>query len=96
MALENYIEMRDSVNNDRFLNQRDLERQLEIKYPDQFISRYAMVSFHQIPYSIIQERGKIQQEMLDWIIENNSADTPVSAETIEKEIKSKLSVLRLL
>ena len=96
MALENYIEMRDSVNNDRFLNQRDLERQLEIKYPDQFISRYAMVSFHQIPYSIIQERGKIQQEILDWIIENNSADTPVSAETIEKEIKSKLSVLPLL
>ena len=55
-----------------------------------------MVSFHQIPYSIIQERGKIQQEILDWIIENNSADTPVSAETIEKEIKSKLSVLPLL
>jgi len=96
MALENYIEMRDSVNKDRFLNQKDLERQLEIKYPDQFISRYAMVSFHQIPYSTVWERGKVQHKILDWIIENNSADTPVTAEAIEKEIKSKLSVLPLL
>jgi len=96
MALENYIEMRDSVNKDRFLNQKDLERQLEIKYPDQFISRYAMVSFHQIPYSTVWERGKVQHKILDWIIENKSADTPVTAEAIEKEIKSKLSVLPLL
>ena len=96
MALENYIEMRDSVNKDRFLNQRDLERQLELKYPDQFISRYSMVSFHQIPYSTVRKRGKVQQRILDWIIENNSEDTPVTAEEIEKEIKSKLSVLPLL
>jgi len=96
MALENYIEMRDSVNKDRFLNERDLERQLELKYPDQFISRYSMVSFHQIPYSTVQVRGAIQQEILDWILDNETVDTPVTAEEIEKEIKSKLSVLPLL
>ena len=96
MALENYIEMRDSVNKDRFLNERDLERQLELKYPDQFISRYSMVSFHQIPYSTVQVRGAIQQEILDWILDNEIVDTPVTAEEIEKEIKSKLSVLPLL
>jgi kynurenine 3-monooxygenase len=96
MALENYIEMRDSVNKDRFLNERDLERQLELKYPDQFISRYSMVSFHQIPYSTVQVRGAIQQEILDWILDNETVDTPVTAEEIEKEIKSKLSVLSLL
>jgi kynurenine 3-monooxygenase len=96
MALENYIEMRDSVNKDRFLNERDLERQLELKYPDQFISRYSMVSFHQIPYSTVQVRGAIQQEILDWILDNETVDTPVTAEEIEKEIKSKLSALPLL
>ena len=95
MALENYIEMRDSVNNEKFLTQRDLERKLELKYPDQFISRYSMVSFHQIPYSIVQERGEVQQRILDWIMENNNSNTPVTAEDIEKEIKSKLSVLPL-
>lgn len=96
MALENYIEMRDSVNKDRFLNEKDLERQLELKYPDQFISRYSMVSFHQIPYSTVQIRGAIQQEILDWILDNETVDTPVTAEEIEKEIKSKLSALPLL
>ncbi len=96
MALENYIEMRDSVNKDRFLNEKDLERQLELKYPDQFISRYSMVSFHQIPYSTVQVRGAIQQEILDWILDNETVDTPVTAEEIEKEIKSKLSALPLL
>lgn len=95
MALENYIEMRDSVNNEKFLTQRDLERKLELKYPDQFISRYSMVSFHQIPYSIVQERGEVQQRILDWIMENNNSNTPVTAEDIEKEIKSKLLVLPL-
>ncbi|MDP7037494.1 MAG: NAD(P)/FAD-dependent oxidoreductase, partial [Candidatus Marinimicrobia bacterium] len=83
MALENYIEMRDSVNKDRFLNEKDLERQLELKYPDQFISRYSMVSFHQIPYSTVQIRGAIQQEILDWILDNETVDTPVTAEEIE-------------
>ncbi|MFB3040845.1 MAG: kynurenine 3-monooxygenase, partial [Candidatus Poribacteria bacterium] len=37
---------------------------LEEKYPEKFIPKYSMVSFHRIPYSVALERGKIQEKIL--------------------------------
>lgn len=93
MALENYIEMRDLVNKEEFLSQRELEIELEKTFPNQFISRYSMVSFHQIPYSKVQKRGKIQQNIMDWILEKKVLGNPVTNEELEKEINFKLPVL---
>jgi len=93
MALENYIEMRDSVNQQWFLVQKELEKKLEHQFPNQFISRYSMVSFHQIPYSIVQKRGKIQQKIMNWILENKNTGKPVTNEDLVKEINLKLPVL---
>ncbi|HZF24990.1 MAG TPA: NAD(P)/FAD-dependent oxidoreductase [Steroidobacteraceae bacterium] len=66
MALENYVEMRDSVRDPRFVLQKELSLQLEQRFPGQFIPRYSMVMFHhEIPYSLALERGRIQQEILN-------------------------------
>ena len=65
MALENYIEMRDSVNDPKYRKRRELELNLESKFWDRFVPRYSMVSFHQIPYSKVYERGKIQMNLMD-------------------------------
>ena len=73
MALENYIEMRGLVNQNIFLQKKDLERELEMTYPDRFVSRYSMVSFHQIPYSIVKDRGIIQEKILSTFSSNNSS-----------------------
>ena len=51
MALENYIEMRDSVNDPKYKIKRELEFDLENKFWDRFVPRYSMVSFHELPYS---------------------------------------------
>ena len=93
MALENYIEMRDLVNKRNFLSQRELEIELEKKYPNQFISRYSMVSFHQIPYSVIKERGKFQQNLMTEIMERKSSKLPMSHIEVENKINSNLSKL---
>ena len=65
MALENYIEMRDSVNDPKYIERRELELDLESKFWDRFVPRYSMVSFHQIPYSKVYDRGEIQMNLMD-------------------------------
>jgi len=64
MALENYIEMRDRVDDPDFLLQRQLERVLADRHPGQYVSRYAMVSFSRIPYQVAFERGLRQRALL--------------------------------
>ena len=64
MALENYIEMRDRVDDPDFLLQRELERVLAQRHPGRFVPRYAMVTFGLIPYAVAFERGKIQRTLL--------------------------------
>ena len=65
MALENYIEMRDSVNDPLFMKRREIEFELEEKFSDHFIPRYSMVSFHDLPYSKVYERGTIQLNLIN-------------------------------
>ena len=65
MALENFIEMRDHVADEKFLLKKEVEIALEHKYPTRFIPRYSMVSFHRIPYAVAFERGKIQARILN-------------------------------
>jgi kynurenine 3-monooxygenase len=64
MALENYLEMRERVDDADFLLQRALELQLAERHPDRFVPRYAMVTFRRVPYATAFERGRIQRELL--------------------------------
>ncbi len=64
MALENYREMSDRVDDADFLLQRELERALAERHPGRFVPRYAMVTFHRVPYAIAFERGRIQRALL--------------------------------
>jgi kynurenine 3-monooxygenase len=65
MALENYVEMRDSVQRRDFHLKKELGWLLEDRYPGVFTPRYSMVMFHHIPYADAQRRGAIQQSILD-------------------------------
>ncbi len=64
MALENYREMSDRVDDADFLLQRELERALAERHPERFVPRYAMVSFRRLPYATAFERGRIQRALL--------------------------------
>ena len=64
MALENYIEMRDSVAAPDFLLRRALEQILAERHPGRFVPRYAMVTFTRLPYATAFARGKIQGTLL--------------------------------
>ncbi len=65
MALDNYIEMRDLVDDPDFLLQRELELALQARHPLRFIPHYAMVTFMRIPYSLALARSEIQRGILE-------------------------------
>jgi len=64
MAVENFVEMRDRVSDPKFLFRKKVELALAAKYPQWFVPKYAMVTFHRVPYSIALARGTIQERML--------------------------------
>lgn len=64
MALENYVEMRDRVDDADFLLQRALERLLAERHPGRFVPRYGMVTFRRTPYAVAFQRGRVQREIL--------------------------------
>ncbi len=68
MALENYVEMRDSVLDPRFHLKKELAWQLERRHPQHFVPRYSLVMFHHVPYAEAQRRGVIQQALLEELL----------------------------
>ncbi len=89
MAIENYIEMRDSVNNPHYKERRELELYLENKFWNQFVPRYSMVSFYEIPYAQVYERGKIQFNIMDSYITGN-----ITKSQLYKNIENQLMPIR--
>lgn len=71
MALENFVEMRDTVADAKFQLKKQVGFELEKRYPGRFIPRYAMVVFYpEIPYAEAKRRGKIQDKMLEELCVN--------------------------
>ncbi len=64
LAVENFVEMRDRVADPRFLFRKKVELALEAQFPRMFVPKYAMVTFHRIPYSIALQRGIVQERIL--------------------------------
>jgi kynurenine 3-monooxygenase len=91
MALENYVEMRDKVDDSRFLLERALERELAGRHPDRFIPRYSMVSFQRVPYAVALRRGRIQRGILAGLCEGISdiaqVDYALASEMIHRELE---------
>jgi len=66
MALDNYVEMRDTVRDPKFALRKELAFELERRLPERFIPRYSMVMFHEdIPYLTAQRRGEVQKALLE-------------------------------
>lgn len=91
MALENYVEMRDSVRDPRFQLKKALERVLERRYPHRFIPRYSMVMFHRIPYAEAYRRGEVQAHILNELTESlgdvQSVDLSLADRLVEKQLE---------
>jgi kynurenine 3-monooxygenase len=85
MALENYVEMRDTVRDAGYLLRKELAFELERRLPHQFIPRYSMVMFHdEIPYAEAQRRGAAQQALLEELTRNASSLDDIDLDAAER------------
>ena len=85
LSLDNYRVMRSDVLDDIHVRKQKLSFMLNNDFPNYFIPLYTMVSFTRIPYSVADERGKLQDKILMELIKGG-----VSLENYNKEMASDL------
>jgi kynurenine 3-monooxygenase len=94
MAIENYLEMRDTVRDPKFHLHKALSLELERRHPTRFVPRYSMVMFHDdIPYAVAYERGRIQNEILSALTEHADTLAAVDYHLAARLIEAKLPPL---
>jgi kynurenine 3-monooxygenase len=93
MALENYIEMRDSVRDPKFHLKKAIAFELEKRLPRYFIPRYSMVMFHHIPYSKAKSRGLIQAQILNQLSTDKVSIDEIDFDFAEYLVLEKLTKL---
>lgn len=88
LALDNFIEMRDRVADRDFLLRKQLGLELEARYPEIFIPKYSLVSFHRIPYSQAAALGQAQQAILKRLTAGIDDLSQVNWQAAEAEIQA--------
>jgi kynurenine 3-monooxygenase len=95
MAVENFTEMRDRVADSRFLFRKKVELALEAKYPQLFVPKYAMVTFHRIPYSVALARGAVQERILVELCESIERVEDLDWDKADRLIRRDLTPLEI-
>ena len=91
MALENFVEMRDSVGDARFLLRKQVEHRLEREWPRDYRSRYSMVMYGSVPYRVAQQAGEIQREILDRLCDGLQDAGDLDEPRAKRLIREKLT-----
>lgn len=63
LAEANYFEMRDKVADAEYQLLKKIQDRLGSSFPSQFVSRYEMVSFSNMPYVVAQAQGQIGEDI---------------------------------
>lgn len=91
MALENYVEMRDSVRDPHFKLKKRIAALLQRRHPRRFVPRYSLVMFRRLPYAEARRRGTLQQEILerlaDGIDDPGQADMALADKLVNRWLK---------
>jgi kynurenine 3-monooxygenase len=93
MALENYVEMRDSVADPHYLAKRSLGALLAERAPEHFMARYRMVTFTHLPYAYAYERGRAQDVLLDQLLRGSTEAQSVDLNAAVEALRATLPPL---
>lgn len=95
MALENYVEMRDSVADPHYLAKRALGAKLAERAPKHFMARYRMVTFTHLPYGYALERGRMQDALLEEILRDAPNADAIDLDAAARMLQARLPPLPL-
>jgi len=88
LALENFVEMRDSTADPFFQLKKSVGFELEKRHPDLFVPRYSMVMFHpDIPYAEARHKSVLQDRMLNELCGGLETPEQVDWERAERMLQ---------
>lgn len=96
MALENYIEMRDSVADPHYLAKRELGALLAARIPAHYMARYRLVTFTHVPYAYALERGRAQDALLEQLLRDSPRVADIDLDAAARLFQSSLPPLPAL
>jgi kynurenine 3-monooxygenase len=96
MAVENYVEMRDSVADPHYLAKRELGALLAARVPTHYMARYRLVTFTHVPYAYALERGRAQDALLEQLLRDTHAVRDVDIEAAARLFEASLPPLPAL
>lgn len=92
LALNNFIEMRDHVADEKFVLRKKIEAKLHELYPTRWIPLYSMVTFHpEIRYSNAYATGQKQDEIMNRVLSKPDIETTwtdLNFESIVNELEN--------
>ncbi|NOK31595.1 FAD-dependent monooxygenase [Corallococcus exercitus] len=91
MAVENFIEMRDSTADPRFLLEKGVEKVLLNAFPGEFVSRYTLVSFSRVPYRLAYGVGAIAGGIVSELAKDLKRPEDVDLDRAAKLIRGRLT-----
>lgn len=91
MAVENFTEMAAKTADPQFLYQKKLEKMLHDKFPQDYVSRYSMVSFSRTPYRLAYEAGTVQSKILNQLTHDHFPNENINYQTAKKIMDAELS-----
>lgn len=87
LAIDNFHEMKDHVANPIFQEKRKLEMVLEQAFPNDYASKYSLVTFNEnIGYSEAMQRGRAQDKAILNMLHDNEIDLKGDLKAILKQV----------
>jgi len=89
LSLDNYYEMRDHVGDQRFLLRKKIEAKYTSLYPNKWLPLYSQVTFSSIPYHVAYNQGKIQNSIMEAVMDIPNIEKLWDSEEIMAEMAEK-------
>jgi kynurenine 3-monooxygenase len=88
LSMQNFIVMRDSTADPKFLIQKKIEQKFANLYPDKWVPLYSMVSFTNISYADAWSIGMRQEKMMEEIMKMPNIEQVWESEEIMHKMLS--------
>ncbi|MGA9771467.1 MAG: NAD(P)/FAD-dependent oxidoreductase [Blastocatellia bacterium] len=69
LCVEHFVELRDLVGDSRFLLRKEIERRINLRYPEKYKDLYSMITFTCMPYIEALRIDREQRAILDRLME---------------------------
>ncbi|MDJ0644756.1 MAG: NAD(P)/FAD-dependent oxidoreductase [Flavobacteriaceae bacterium] len=94
LAVDNYYEMRDHVANPLFKEKRKLEMAFEENFPEDYSSKYSMVTFNEeLPYHKAMIKGRAQDKAILNMIADDEIDIKDDLKTLLNKVQEETDEL---